>query len=157
MPIVTRKTKALPYDDLLMAANGRGLRRLETTVLRFPATASNYAGCSATVEADSGAIGGYVKREKSVLNQEWPGEVERTTKRHVAGAGLGEREVRAVGVGHVGRDGQFSVWVVVTQCQQRLIALRSDPPFLHKVGFDGRAVGVSGATSVWAPTFWRPV
>ncbi len=56
MPIVTRKTKALPYDDLLMAANGLGLRRLETTVLRFPTAASNYAVCSATVEADSGAI-----------------------------------------------------------------------------------------------------
>jgi len=56
MPTVTHKANALPYDDLLMAAKGLGLRRLEATVLRFPTSASNYAVCAATLEADSGAV-----------------------------------------------------------------------------------------------------
>lgn len=56
MPAVTRKAESLLYDDLLIAAKGLGLRRLEATVLRFPTTASNYAVCAATLEADSGAI-----------------------------------------------------------------------------------------------------
>lgn len=56
MPTATHKATALPYDDLLTKSRGLGLRRLEITVLRFPSSASNYAVCAATLEADSGAI-----------------------------------------------------------------------------------------------------
>lgn len=35
MPIVTHKANAMLYDDLLATVQGLGLRRLETTVLRF--------------------------------------------------------------------------------------------------------------------------
>jgi len=91
---------------------------------------------------DGGVAGGHVKREKSVLYQERAGEAERAAERHVAGAGLREPEVCAVGIGHAGRDGQFCGRIVVAQRQQRLVALGGDLPLLHEVGLDRRAVGV---------------
>jgi len=74
------------------AALDKGTAREGTGQGEGQATGPGLAQRSETADGrvhDSGAIGGDVKREKSVLNQEWPGEVERTTKRHVAGAGLG--------------------------------------------------------------------
>jgi len=56
MKEVPRQTTSLPYDALLKAAKDIGLRRLEATVLRFPSAKSNYAVCSATLEADIGVI-----------------------------------------------------------------------------------------------------
>lgn len=50
------QTKALPYEALLKKAKDLGLRRLETSVLRFPSARAAYAVCSATLEADDGSI-----------------------------------------------------------------------------------------------------
>ena len=56
MQSVSNQTKALSYDALLKKAKGLGLRRLETSVLRFPSTRAGYAVCSATLETEDGSI-----------------------------------------------------------------------------------------------------
>ena len=56
MQSVPSQAKALPYDALLKKAKDLGLRRLETSVLRFPSTRAGYAVCSATLKADDGSI-----------------------------------------------------------------------------------------------------
>ena len=56
MQSVPSQAKALPYDALLKKAKDLGLRRLETSVLRFPSGRAAYAVCSATLEADDGSI-----------------------------------------------------------------------------------------------------
>ena len=53
---ITSQNKVLPYEALLEKAKDLGLRRLETTVLRFPSARAGYAVCSATLEADDGSI-----------------------------------------------------------------------------------------------------
>jgi hypothetical protein len=55
MQKASQQAHALPYDALLMEAKGSGMRRLETTVLRFPSVNSDYAVCSATLETADGA------------------------------------------------------------------------------------------------------
>lgn len=56
MQNVTSQVKALPYETLLNKAKGLGLRRLKTSVLRFPSARAACAVCSATLEADDGSI-----------------------------------------------------------------------------------------------------
>ena len=56
MQSVPSQAKALLYDALLKKAKDLGLRRLETSVLRFPSGRAAYAVCSATLEADDGSI-----------------------------------------------------------------------------------------------------
>jgi len=56
MQSVPNQDKALSYEALLEKAKDLGLRRLETSVLRFPSTRAAYAVCSATLEADDGSI-----------------------------------------------------------------------------------------------------
>ena len=56
MQSVPSQDRALPYAALLKKAKDLGLRRLETSVLRFPSTRAGYAVCSATLEADDGSI-----------------------------------------------------------------------------------------------------
>jgi len=56
MQSVPRQARVLPYDALLKKAKDLGLRRLETSVLRFPSTRAGYAVCSATLKADDGSI-----------------------------------------------------------------------------------------------------
>ena len=56
MQSVPSQDRALPYAALLKKAKDLGLRRLETSVLRFPSTRAAYAVCSATLEADDGSI-----------------------------------------------------------------------------------------------------
>ena len=56
MQSVPRQARVLPYDALLKKAKDLGLRRLETSVLRFPSGRAAYAVCSATLEADDGSI-----------------------------------------------------------------------------------------------------
>lgn len=56
MQSVPSQDRALPYDALLKKAKDLGLRRLETSVLRFPSGRAAYAVCSATLEADDGSI-----------------------------------------------------------------------------------------------------
>ncbi len=56
MQNVPSQTRILPYEALLEKAKALGLRRLETTVLRFPSARAAYAVCSATLEADDGSI-----------------------------------------------------------------------------------------------------
>ncbi len=56
MQSVPNQDKVVPYKALLKKAKDLGLRRLETSVLRFPSTRAAYAVCSATLEADDGTI-----------------------------------------------------------------------------------------------------
>ena len=55
MHIALRQAETPQYEALINMAKTQGLRSLETTVLRFPSVNSNYAACSATLEAADGA------------------------------------------------------------------------------------------------------
>lgn len=55
MHIALRQAETPQYEALINMAKTQGLRSLETTVLRFPSANSNYAACSATLEAADGA------------------------------------------------------------------------------------------------------
>ncbi len=53
---IPSQNKTLSYEALLKKAKDLGLRRLETSVLRFASARAAYAVCSATLEADDGSI-----------------------------------------------------------------------------------------------------